>query len=168
MMDLDAGRLTDAFAKGGPAARDALGEVLDALRDIEDPLERNQVEIGLFGTKAEDLAAATKALDLDTAAGELDNLGGAAKRAGDDLRDNLGTRLGTIAREAKQAFTGLFTGDFSQFADLGRAINDALPAVKEAALGIGDALASAVVEYGPRVFSALFDLASRIGENVDI
>ncbi|GAA2945968.1 phage tail tape measure protein [Streptomyces flavovirens] len=75
-MDLDADRLSSAFAKGGPAAREALTEVLDSLRSIEDPLERNQVAIGLFGTKAEDLAGALQAIDLDTAAAEMDGFAG--------------------------------------------------------------------------------------------
>lgn len=165
---LDAGRLTDAFAKGGPAARDALQEVFDKLQSIKDPLERNQVAVGLFGTKAEDLAGALGNLDLRAAAKEMDDVGGAATRAGDALRDNLGNKLSTIGRELKQAFQGLFTGDFAQFGDVNRAIRDALPDLKETGQQIVESITTGIVEYGPKIFSALFDLAFEIGNRVDI
>ncbi|WP_008411597.1 phage tail tape measure protein [Streptomyces sp. SM8] len=167
-MSLDADKLSSAFAKGGPEARAALTEIFNALQDIEDPLERNQAAVGLFGTKAEDMASALSALDLDTAAKELDGFGGAADRAGDALRDNLGAKLGTIGRELKQAFQGLFTGDFSQFADVGRAIEDALPDLKATGVKIAKSIQDGIVEYGPRVFAAVFRLASEIGQRVDI
>ncbi|WP_061443897.1 phage tail tape measure protein [Streptomyces sp. CCM_MD2014] len=167
-MHLDAERLTDQFAKGGPEARSALAEIFDELQKIEDPLERNQAAVGLFGTKAEDLAGALASLDLTNAAKELDGFGGAAGRAGDALRDDLGTKLQTIGREIKQAFQGLFTGDFSQFADVGRAIEDALPDLKATGAHIAESIQQGITEYGPKVFAALFDLAFEIGERVDI
>ncbi|MFC8332718.1 phage tail tape measure protein [Streptomyces olivaceus] len=165
---LDAERLTSAFAEGGPAARDALQEVFDKLQSIEDPLERNQVAVGLFGTKAEDMAGALASLDLRTAADELGAFGGAAAKAGDDLRDNLGNKIQTIGRELKQAFEGLFTGDFSQFADVGRAIDDALPDLKETGVKIAQSLEAGLTEYGPKVFAKLFEVAFQFGENVDV
>lgn len=167
-MNLDAGRLTDAFAQGGPAAREALDEVFDALQQIEDPLERNQAAVGLFGTKAEDMAGALASLDLDTAAKEMEGFGGAAAKAGDDLRDNLGNRLETIGREAKQAFQGIFTGDFSQFADLKTAIQEALPDLKETGKHLVENIGQAITEYGPKAFEAAFKIAFAIGERVDI
>lgn len=167
-MKLDAEALTDQFAKGGPDARKALDEIFDALQNIEDPLERNQAAVGLFGTKAEDMAGALASLDLDTAAKEMEGFGGAATKAGDDLRDNLGTQLQRIGREAKQAFQGLFTGDFSQFADVGDAIREALPNLKETGGQIARSIQDGIVEYGPRIFEAVFDLASELGERVDI
>ncbi|MFC8723776.1 phage tail tape measure protein [Streptomyces bacillaris] len=167
-MGLNADELTSAFAKGGPAARDALDEVLTKLKTIEDPLKRNQIEVGLFGTKAEDLASSLKALDLDTAAAEMDGFGGAAKRAGDDLRNNLGDKLQTIFRETKQAFQALFTGDFTQIADVGKAVQDALPMLKETGQKAVTAIIEGVTEYGPKIFQKLYDLAFDIGERVDI
>ncbi|MFB7496096.1 phage tail tape measure protein [Streptomyces sp. NPDC056161] len=167
-MHLNATQLTEAFAKGGPSARKALGEILDKLHAIKDPLKRNQAAVGLFGTKAEDLAGAIEALDLKTAAKEMDDFGGAATRAGDDLRNNLGSKFETIGRELKQAFQGLFTGDFSQFADIGKAIQDALPLLKSTGEQIAVSISQGIVQYGPKVFEAVFDLASQIGEKVDI
>ncbi|MDX3237204.1 phage tail tape measure protein [Streptomyces sp. ME03-5709C] len=167
-MKLDADGLTDAFAKGGPSARKALDQVLDKLQAIKDPLQRNQAAVGLFGTKAEDMAGALAALDLDTAAKEMDNFGGSATRAGDALRDNLGTRLQTVVREAKQAFQGLFVGDFSQFADLGKAIEAALPDLKAVGQKLVTSIERGIKEYGPRIVQALFRLGEDIGQRVDL
>lgn len=166
-LNLDAGRLSSAFAEGGPAAHKALQQVLDSLRDIEDPLQRNQIAVGLFGTKAEDLAGALNAMDLDTAAKQMKGFEGATQRAGDGLRDNLGTALTRVGREAKQAFVGLFSGDLTQFADLGDAIRDAIPYVREAATTMMEAFGNAIEEYGPRIPAIIFRLGKKIGESID-
>lgn len=166
-LGMDADKLSTAFAKGGPAARAALDDVFDALRDIEDPLERNQVAVGLFGTKAEDLAGALDAMDLSTAAKDMTGFEGATQRAGDSLRDNLGTALTRIGREAKQALAGLFTGDFSQVADLGDALSDAVPYIRQAATTLMQSFERAIVEFGPRIPGIIFGLGQKIGQSID-
>lgn len=166
-LDLDADRLAGAFAKGGPEARAALDEILEGLQGIEDPLKRNEIAVGLFGTKAEDLAGALDTMDLSTAAQEMEGFEGATTRAGDSLRDNLGTALTRIGREAKQALAGLFTGDFSQFADLGDAISDAVPLVRQAATKLMESFGQAITEFGPRIPGMIFRLGQQIGQSVD-
>lgn len=54
--DKQAGELIKNFGKGGEAGRDAFFEILEGLNEIEDPLERNERAVELFGTKGEDLA----------------------------------------------------------------------------------------------------------------
>ncbi|MER6610236.1 phage tail tape measure protein [Streptomyces sp. NPDC000927] len=165
-MHLDAGKFTAAFAKGGGDARDALGQIFDALRGIEDPLERNQAAVGLFGTKAEDLAGALQSMDLSTAAKEMDGFGGATKRAGDALRDNLGTKLSNIGRTAKQALAGIFTGDFSGFKDLFGQVKDVLPDLKDLGLQVIKNLVQGIKDYGPAILEEIFKLGKKIGESV--
>ena len=48
-------QLMTQFASGGAQAESALFEVLDALQAIEDPVERNNIAVSLFGTQFEDL-----------------------------------------------------------------------------------------------------------------
>lgn len=48
-------QLMTQFASGGEQAESALFEVLDALQAIEDPVERNNIAVSLFGTQFEDL-----------------------------------------------------------------------------------------------------------------
>ena len=72
--------LTATFAKGGPEARAAFGQVTDALNKMEDPVKRNAAGVALFGTQWEDLGGAFKSVDLDTAAKGLGNIEGANKK----------------------------------------------------------------------------------------
>lgn len=167
MLGMDAEKMSAAFAEGGPTARKALDGVFDALRDIEDPLERNQVAVGLFGTKAEDLAGALEHMDISTAAKEMAGFEGAATRAGDSLRDNLGTALTRVGREFQQALGGMFRGDLSGFADVGDAFRDAMPYIREALSGLGQALEDAVVQLGPRIPGIVFRLGQQIGQSID-
>lgn len=54
-MGLAGGDLINQFAAGGPEAAAAFATVADAVANVEDPLERSQLQVELFGTKAEDL-----------------------------------------------------------------------------------------------------------------
>ncbi|RBQ05149.1 phage tail protein [Micromonospora sp. LHW51205] len=100
---LNADKMTAIFAKGGPAARDALGTVLERLQAMKDPTEREAAAVALFGTKAEDLQGALGALDLDTAAKSLGNVGGAAGRAGDALEKTSAQKLEAFKRQVQSA-----------------------------------------------------------------
>ncbi|MEV5977485.1 phage tail tape measure protein [Streptomyces sp. NPDC052114] len=99
-LGLDADGMVSKFAKGGPTAAKAFDTVLDKLRGIEDPAKQNAVAIELFGTKAEDMGKALFALDPSKAAADLGKVGGAAKRAGDDLRDNTAVQFEQFKRRA--------------------------------------------------------------------
>ena len=61
---LNADDMVKAIAAGGPTARKALGDTLDSLRKIEDPVKRNTAAVSLFGTQAEDLGDALFSMDL--------------------------------------------------------------------------------------------------------
>lgn len=53
-----------------------------------DPVARNAAAVGLFGTQAEDLGSALFALDLSTAAGQLNGVTGSSQKMFDTLADN--------------------------------------------------------------------------------
>ncbi|MEU4777463.1 phage tail tape measure protein [Micromonospora sp. NPDC023633] len=100
---LNAQKMTATFAAGGPAAREALGTVLERLQAMKDPTEREAAAVALFGTKAEDLQGALAGLDLDTAAASLGKVGGAAGRMGDQLEQSASQKLEAFKRKAQQA-----------------------------------------------------------------
>ncbi|RGC68418.1 Phage-related minor tail protein [Micromonospora sp. MW-13] len=100
---LNAEKMTAVFAKGGPAAREALGTVLERLQAMKDPTEREAAAVALFGTKAEDLQGALAGLDLDTAAKSLGEVGGAAGKMGDTLEQTSGQKLEAFKRQAQAA-----------------------------------------------------------------
>jgi len=96
---MNAEEMTRRVAAGGPGARAALGEVLDGLRNMEDPVARNAAAIALFGTKAEDMGDALFSLDLDTAAGMMGTVAGATDKLG-DAYDTNAAKIETFKRKA--------------------------------------------------------------------
>ena len=54
-MKLNADEITQAFGEGGERASWAFGEVIEGLKNIEDPVEQNTAGVAIFGTMWEDL-----------------------------------------------------------------------------------------------------------------
>ncbi|MGO1050745.1 phage tail tape measure protein [Crossiella sp. CA198] len=101
---LSADKMAQTFAKGGPAAAQALDTVLDRLRAIPDPAKRSAIAVNLFGTQSEDLQQALYALDPSAAVGALGEVAGAADRAGEALHGSAQSRLDTFVRGLQGAF----------------------------------------------------------------
>jgi phage-related minor tail protein len=95
-----------AFSSGGPEAKKALDQIFDGLRQVKDPAQRAQLAVALFGTKAEDMQKALFSIDPSKASGALGQVGGAADKMGDSLRDNAATEVEQFKRGAMQ---GLIT-----------------------------------------------------------
>ena len=100
---LNADKMRATIAKGGPEAAGALDTVLDRLRAMKDPAERDAAAVALFGTKAEDLGDALYALDPSEAAAALGEVGGAAGKMGDKLEQTASQKLEAFKRKAQQA-----------------------------------------------------------------
>ncbi|WP_326592861.1 phage tail tape measure protein [Streptomyces brevispora] len=103
LLGMNAEKATKVFAKGGKGAANGLQLVLDKLRNLKDPVDRNAAAVALFGTKAEDMGQALFKLDPSKAVKDLGKVGGAAKRAGDDLRNNAGVPFEQFKRRALMA-----------------------------------------------------------------
>ncbi|MGW0869953.1 phage tail tape measure protein [Streptomyces sp. NPDC002740] len=99
-----------AFLEGGPKAKKALDEVFDRLRKMPPGVDRNSIALDLFGTKTEDTQKALMALDPSSASQALGEVGGAADRMGDTLRDNAGTRLEAFKRGMQQRLVDFLGG----------------------------------------------------------
>lgn len=97
-LGFDADDLAKKFAAGGSVAREATGSLIDKIREVQDPLKRNEVALALFGTKFEDLGAAFDALDLDTAAASLGKVGGAAADAIQTMGSNSASSIDSAKR----------------------------------------------------------------------
>ena len=106
-LGLNADDTYKAFAEGGPAARAGLEEILTGMRNIEDPVQRNQVALGLFKTKAEDLGDALYALDLTNAVDQLGLVDGAAQKMFDTLSNNDATKIEQAGRNIEVAADGI-------------------------------------------------------------
>lgn len=74
-----------ALVGGGPRAAQALDQLLDRIRAIEDPAERSATIVSLFGEEATAMQDAILAVDLSTAGGEMEGFAGQAKNTADQL-----------------------------------------------------------------------------------
>jgi len=101
---LSADEMRDKVASGSAGTRDALGLVLDKLREMPPGVERNAAAVELFGTKAEDMQDALFALDLDTAAAGLGTVAGATGELG-SAYDNASTKIEEFKRDALAKLT---------------------------------------------------------------
>src|SRR5690606_23212369 len=97
-LGLDSDKLFRQVSAGGDQAKEALDQTLQALATMEPGTKRNALAVELFGTKAEDLGEALFALDPANASKALGQVGGAADKMGNSLRDNAGARLEQFKR----------------------------------------------------------------------
>lgn len=95
---LDAAEIPRAVARGGDQAREAFQRVVEALKKVEDPAKRLQDITALFGTPAEDMAAAWDQLDLTHAVEELGKVEGAAKTLGDTVAEDAASKWESFKR----------------------------------------------------------------------
>lgn len=92
-LGFNAEEMSAKIAKGGADGTEGMTQLLTKIREIEDPVVRNTVAVGLFGTKAEDLGDAMYKLDLTTAVQSMNDYEGAAWRAINVMGDNAGTSV---------------------------------------------------------------------------
>ncbi|MBD5787105.1 phage tail tape measure protein [Cellulosimicrobium terreum] len=104
---LSAEDMTAKIAAGGEGAKEGLDQVLDGLRDMEDPVARNAAGVALFGTQWEDLGDAILGLDVTTAVDKLGQVEGAAKSALDTLGDNSAGKIESAKRNIELAADGI-------------------------------------------------------------
>ncbi|MGW3191590.1 phage tail tape measure protein [Streptomyces ardesiacus] len=177
-LGLDSDKLFGQVAAGGDQAKEALDQTLQALATMEPGTKRNALAVELFGTKAEDLGDALWALDPGHAVEALGEVGGAANRMGDTLRDNAGTRLEQFKRRFQQGLVnflgGSVLGSFEQIkTKLGGLWDEATKGLDGASVGVkvaafiprlGEAIVSKAAELGPKIAQALAMAGSRAAE----
>ena len=150
---LGSSNVMSAIADGGPGARKALDQVLDAIRKVPDETTKAQAVQELFGGPGEDLGAAIFSLNVDNAADRVGNFAGAAKKAGDSLRSDVGTSFETFKRKSLMAI-GDALGKYVMplLMAFGSYLHsDVLPPVQQAAGWIGDKLGPAFRTVGDAV-----------------
>ncbi|MGW6920851.1 phage tail tape measure protein [Streptomyces sp. NPDC054950] len=104
-LGLNAEQMEAQIAKGGKGAQAGLQTVLDKLRGMKDPVERNAAAVGLFGTQAEDLGDALFKLDPSKAVAAVGDVGGAAAKMGKTLHSGPSHELEVFQRRIQQGLT---------------------------------------------------------------
>jgi phage-related protein len=112
---LSAEEMSSKIATGGEGAQDALKQVADGILGIEDPAERANTAIALFGTPLEDLSVdqiPEFMESLSQGAGGLDDFKGSSQALADDMANSLSGRMdalkGTVQDLAGQGFMKLW------------------------------------------------------------
>ncbi|GAA1406283.1 hypothetical protein GCM10009639_53980 [Kitasatospora putterlickiae] len=177
---LSGAEMQKAFVQGGPQAAAGLDTLLDRLRAMKDPIDRQAVALTLFGTKSEDVQAALYALDPSTATAALGEVGGAADRMGESLRNNASTKVTQFVRGLEHGLTTVVGGTVlpvleragaaaaekfgPAFAQAGDWIKGtAIPAAKDFAGEVADRLVPAVSEGATWLKDHLVPAAERAG-----
>src|SRR5690606_24228409 len=106
-LGLDAAKMAQDVASGGDDAAKALDRTFEALRGIEDPVQRSILATSLFGTQAEDLGAALDAMSLGEARKEFEDTAGTIDRATDTIADNTGSKVEIARRNVETAVNGI-------------------------------------------------------------
>ena len=153
-LGLNADSMFKAFAAGGDYAKAAFFDTVEALNNMDDPLERNIAGVALFGAQFEDLEAGVLPVlaDIENAAYD----GAAALQQIQDVKyDDLGSAFEQIKRTAEVALlpmasmiantlTSLAPMLSETFESISPVITDTLnacmPFVQDFLVGMGDVL----------------------------
>lgn len=153
-LGLNAHDMAEAFAHGGPRARQALQTITDKLRGVTDPTKRYALAQQLLGTQSEDLSKALYSIDPSKAVKGLGDVAGAADRMTKTLGDNPKAALERFQRSATTATTQV-AGKFIAFAAKNQEIFGPLATL----LG-GVAVAVLAVSAAQKVYATYTALAS--------
>ena len=168
-LGLDSDKLFKQVAAGGDQAKEALSQTLEGLATMEPGVERNALAVELFGTKAEDLGDALFALDPKSASKALGDVGGAADKMGDTLRDNAGTRLEQFKRGLQQNVVDFLGGRvIPAFGKVKKIAGEALGGMWEEAgkNADGSGLADRVVAFLPILGQKLLEKAKELAPKI--
>ncbi|MFG3085135.1 phage tail tape measure protein [Streptomyces parvulus] len=177
-LGLDSDKLFGQVAAGGDQAKEALDQTLQALATMEPGTKRNALAVELFGTKAEDLGDALFALDPAHAAEALGEVGGAADKMGNALRDNAGARVEQFKRGLQQGLVNFLGGPVLGSIDtfkkkLGGIWDQAGAQADSSALAdrlvaffpiLGQKLAAKAVELAPKIISGISSAGQKVAE----
>lgn len=105
-LGFDADAMAAKIAAGGPQTSEAMGQVVQALTTMQDPIEQNELGIALFGTRFEELGVDAVAA-LDPTASKLEGVASATERMGQTLNDNAQTNITAFQRSIEGMLTRL-------------------------------------------------------------
>ena len=167
-LGLQASYVSAELAEGGPQARAAFLQVVNALQAVEDPLERNQLAVALFGTQFEDLGE--QALPILASIAEGGDLSTDALSQINDVRYNdAASALEGVRRKIVNEFLPLAQDMQGLLVDALSTIDDALADgfQPEDVKIIGEAIADALMEGIGTIETLLSENMGTITEMLD-
>jgi phage-related minor tail protein len=153
-LGMNAEKMSATFAAGGPAAQKAFQTVAAAISAVEDPVKKNAIGVGLFGTQFEDLEAgvikamgtAKNQFDMTKdSMGEItkvkyDTIGKAFQGIGRQVQTGLLLPLSKAALPLLEKFSGFLTAAMPKmkaaFAKISAAFDPAVEKISSMVSGI--------------------------------
>lgn len=131
-LGMDAEKMSQTFAKGGPEAQKAFKTVVQAISAVKDPVKQNAIAVGLFGTQAEDLEKNVIAA-MGVARNQFDMTKKTMEEIGKVKYDTVGKAFEGIGRKIQTGFL-IPIGDaiLPIFQKISDGLNDFIPAVQSA------------------------------------
>ena len=117
-LGFSADEMGSRFAEGGESASTALAATLQALKNIDDPMQQALIWQRLFGTQFEDMGDAINRFDLSAVGAEFTNLQGISERSTTAATDNWNSQWDSALRTAEQRFSDFKTWLADEFTDL--------------------------------------------------
>lgn len=159
-LGMNAGKMTQAFAAGGTSAQTAFQQVVSALANVSDPVQKNTIGVSLFGTQFEDLEA--------TAITALGNIQAKTNQSADTLKKIDESKTGTFGAELSKLGRQLNVDFFIPLGEkLVPKLNEFSDWIKENKSEIQDGLGKAVDFIGG-VFNVLADALKIVINSMNI
>ncbi|ORI11752.1 hypothetical protein BJD99_01015 [Rhodococcus sp. 1163] len=137
-----------AMVRGDESSRDMMATVLRNLQQIQDPQDKYNASLALYGTKFEDIQAAADHMNLDTAMAQFGQVEGSVKKAGDTMAqsgaasfESAARSIETSADDIKLALADAFGPELANLADW-------VTANKGELIGLFTALATGALDCG--------------------
>jgi phage-related minor tail protein len=157
-LGIDSSVMFDGISDGSVSSVDAFQQVINAISEIEDPIERNRLGVELFGTQWEDMgASAVTAIDITNT--KMEDMAGAADMVNAQYQ-TLGSGMEGLKRQALVALEPIG-------AILLDGINQAMPGVQMAVDWFTNTGAPAIAEFAQASFDWLSMLFTEAGPIVD-
>lgn len=138
-LGLDVDEVTGKYAQGGAAAQEATGQVIAALKSVEDPQERYKLGQQVMGTMWEDLGEEAVFAMFETE-GAIDSANESMSNMNANKMDDVSTKLSQLGRsfetEIVQPITNAVMPVIGEFADW---CTENFDVVKGVVLGVGAA-----------------------------
>jgi phage-related minor tail protein len=157
---------TEAFAAGGETAKATFQEVINRIAAVEDPAKRAQIQVALFGTKAEDLGNAVNAMNLDTAVAQLGQVEGATEQAANTLGGTGASSIESARRNIEVAVDTMQQGLATAFGPALEKVANWVVANQDKIVGFFITLGHAAISASEFIVRSVGDIMSTIGQIV--
>jgi hypothetical protein len=125
LWELGLSGVNQEFKAGKISGEDMFNAALQGLRDIEDPIKRNEAGVALFGTKWEDVGEQAF-LALDTTSESLKDMEGSTQRAGEALRRGPVAQFRRFTRVLRMKGVDLMTEGLGRLVEFINDVTDVL------------------------------------------